>query len=161
MTEETPEWQMRTDEPDGYAETPGYAGEEQENNIRLAAGSINGWTMEPGDEFSFNGIVGPRSAQFGYRDAMNGRGVKVTGGGVAQAAATVYLAVRDMGNVQIIEKQAYGNKFTGDYVEDGEDAVLVDYGGNIDFSFAYLGDEQLTIYIYIEEGRLICEVYED
>ena len=31
--------------------------------------------------FSFNGLVGPRKAEYGYVSAVNGRGVNVVGGG--------------------------------------------------------------------------------
>lgn len=133
----------------------------QASNIAIAAQSVSGWTMRPGDVFSFNEIVGPRSAQFGYQDAYNGRGVKVTGGGVAQVAAAVYMAVRDLETIEIMELQTYGSSYVGSYVEHGEDAVLVDYAGDIDFSFAYLGDGEMSVYVYMDGGQLVCEVYED
>ena len=71
------------------------------------------------------------------------------------------MAVKDMDCVEILEKRAYGDSYTGGYVEDGEDAVLVDYNGGIDFSFAYRGDGMLTICVYLEGEQLVCEVYEE
>lgn len=130
-------------------------------NAGLAAESISGWTMRSGDHFSFNEIVGPRSAEYGYRTAENGRGVRVTGGGAAQTAAAVYLAVKDLDCVEILEKHAYGEKYTGGYVEDGEDAVLVDYQGDVDFSFSYNGSGKLNIHVYLNGNRLVCEIFED
>jgi len=132
----------------------------QKNNIGLAAYSIDGWTLEPGDMFSFNEIVGPRSAEYGYRPALNGRGVKVVGGGVAQVASAVYMAVKDLEYIDLIQKKSYGERYTGGYVENEEDAVLVDYTGQIDFSFVNSGVCPVTIYTYIVDDYLICEIYE-
>ena len=56
------------------------------NNIRLVAESVNGLILEPGEYFSFNQLVGPRTREQGFETALNGRGVKVVGGGVAIGA---------------------------------------------------------------------------
>lgn len=40
------------------------------NNIRLATGSINGYIVMPGDTFSFNGVVGERTAAKGIRQLL-------------------------------------------------------------------------------------------
>ncbi len=133
----------------------------QEANIRLSAMSIDGWVMQRGDVFLFNEIVGARTAENGYQPALNGRGVRVYGGGTAQVASALYLAVRDLEDVQIVEKHSYGKQFTGDYVADGEDAVLVDYANGLDFSFIYWGEEPITIYTYMTDMGLICEVYRE
>ena len=161
VAEESANEILRPDDCDGFAVTPMAVSGEQAANIELAAMSVDSWRMFPGESFSFNEIVGPRKTQYGYRPAINGRGVEVIGGGVAQVAATVYLAVRDMDNVEITEMRAYGDSYSGSYVENGEDAVLVDYTGGIDFSFEYQGEDELTIYLYIEEDQLICEIYEN
>lgn len=145
----------------GRAELPIDALSAQAVNARLAADSISGWTLEPGDEFSFNEVVGPRSAEYGYQAAENGRGVRVTGGGVAQAAAAVYLAVNGLDCVEITEMSVYGDSYTGSYVAGGEDAVLVDYNGGVDFSFVYQGAGELSVHVYMNGNRLVCEVYEN
>ena len=144
-----------------WSRLPADADGAQLTNIALAAKRISGWKLQPGDTFSFNGIVGPRDAQAGYQSAPNGRGVEVTGGGVAQAASAVYMAVRELETVEIIEKQAYGKAYVGTYVENGEDAVLVDYNGNTDFSFVYRGNAEMGIYIYMDRGFLVCDIYEE
>ncbi len=145
----------------GYAQTPLAIDGAQTENIALAAAGIDGWKMKKGDRFSFNAIVGPRSEQAGYQAAPNGRGVEVCGGGTAQAASTVYLAVRDIQNVKITQKKTYGSQFVGSYVTDSDDAVLVDYNGNIDFEFEYQGSGELTVRTYLEGNLLVCEIYED
>jgi len=145
----------------GHAEIPSESVGPQSVNVRLAAERISGWTLQPGEVFSFNEAVGPRSAEAGFQAAENGRGVKVTGGGVAQAAAAVYMAARDLNCIEILEKQAYGGSYTGSYVASGEDAVLVDYAGNIDFSFKYLGKGELGISVYMNGNLLVCEIFEE
>ncbi len=52
--------------------------------------------MAYGDVFSFNDIVGDRTSARGYKTAVNGRGVKAMGGGVAQVATTLYLALQKL-----------------------------------------------------------------
>lgn len=145
----------------GSSELPTESLGAQASNIRLAAESISGWTLQSGETFSFNEIVGPRGAEYGYLPALNGRGAKVTGGGVAQAAAAVYMAVRELDCVEITEMQVYGGSYAGSYVSSGEDAVLVDYAGDVDFAFTYLGKDELSVYVYLNGNRLVCEIYED
>lgn len=147
---------------DGFAQTPVYADEMQLNNIELSAASIDGYCLEPGETFSFNHTVGPRTEERGYQMAVNGRGVRVVGGGTAQVAATMYLAARDMDGVEIVEAEFYGDRFAGYYVESGEEAVLVDWGSGIDFSFVNTSELSMSIYTYVDEenSRLICEICE-
>ena len=63
------------------------------NNVSLAVEAINGTRVPTGRSFSFNETVGRRSESRGYLKAPNGRGAIVTGGGVAQAATTLYLTL--------------------------------------------------------------------
>ena len=132
----------------------------QIENVYLAASQITGYELSYGERFSFNGVVGPRTASAGFVSATNGRGVRVTGGGVAQVASTIYLAAKEMDNVTIDPVRTYGDRFTGDYVDDPADAVLTDYSAGIDFSFTYYGASTLTISIYENEGMLYCSLYE-
>lgn len=127
----------------------------QLTNIGLAAEALQGVNVGVGDTFSFNDIVGPRTRERGYKSAVNGRGANVMGGGVSQAAATLYLALKQLDDIEYIEKETYGKKFTGSYVDSGNDAIVTDYNGNVDFSFLNdYGD--FTIEMWIEEGELCC-----
>jgi hypothetical protein len=145
----------------GYSITPLYGTDEKISNVSLAADAVDETRLYHGDVFSFNDIVGPRTSARGYQNAVNGRGVNVIGGGVAQVAATVYLAIKNIGDIDIIHKRTYGSNFSDAYVDDPHDAaVLTDYNAGIDFSFKYLGYGELVIYTYIViESELICEVY--
>lgn len=129
-------------------------------NVSRAADSVSGVQLSAGDVFSFNDLVGPRTKEYGYVSAVNGRGVNVVGGGVAQVASVVWLAVKEMEGVSIIEKSTYGNNYNQSYVYSASDAILTDYSAGIDFSFEYLGTGTLAIYVYIDGDALFCDVYE-
>ena len=129
-------------------------------NARLAADSIYETLLHPGDTFSFNAIVGERSADFGYKPALNGRGVRVTGGGVAQVASVIWLAVKHLDFVEIIERRTYGSNYSQVYVANSNDAILTDYAQRIDFSFRYVGDGMLSIYTQLDGTELSCNIYE-
>ncbi len=134
------------------------ADENLRNNILLAASSINDTVLSPGDLFSFNDSVGPRSERYGYKTAVNGRGARVTGGGVAQVASVLWLAVKNLDCVAVVEKSTYGSRYNQDYVSSSNDAILTDYSNGTDFSFRNTGSEPLTISTYISGDTLYCEI---
>ena len=129
------------------------------NNVSLAADSINDTVLSPGDLFSFNDTVGPRSERYGYKSAVNGRGAKVTGGGVAQVASALWLAVKHLGCVAVVEKSTYGSRYNQDYVASSNDAILTDYANGTDFSFRNTGSQPLTISTRISGDTLHCTIY--
>ncbi len=140
--------------------TPMPDDEAQRTNILQAAYAISGTMLEYGDAFSFNDIVGPRTTGAGYVKALNGRGVKVIGGGVAQVASTVYLAAKKVDSITLDYARTYGDRFTGGYVSSSDDAIVTDYNAGIDFSFTYYGAGTLIVYVYEEDGLLICDLCE-
>ena len=69
-------------------------------NLELAAVAIDGTTLAPGEEFSFNRVVGPRTVKRGYRPAptiIDGEYKDAPGGGVSQVATTVFNAAWEAG----------------------------------------------------------------
>lgn len=129
------------------------------SNVTLAAESINDTVLDTDDLFSFNGIVGPREQKYGYQSAVNGRGVKVVGGGVAQVASVVWLAVKQLDCAAIVEKSTYGGRYNQHYVETSNDAILTDYTGHTDFSFRNTAPSPMTISTYVRGGVLHCDIY--
>lgn len=132
------------------------------NNVRRAADAINGTRLSYYGEFSFNQLVGPRTQANGYGNAINGRGVIVTGGGVAQVASSIYLATKDLNSIYFLEKRTYDYRYNQSYVEDREDAIATDYVNGHDFRFRYTGYGTLLINTYVSSDgtRLITEIYE-
>lgn len=126
------------------------------DNIALAVEALNGVVIEDGDSFSFNEAVGARTRDNGYKAALNGRGVKVVGGGVAQAATTLYLAVRDMDGVEIDERHTYGSRFTGGYVESRQLSVAVDDGDDLDFRFTNRTGSSMVLNMSMSDESVDC-----
>jgi vancomycin resistance protein YoaR len=65
------------------------------NNITIAARTLNGTYVGPGEQFSLNGTLGQRTAAKGYASAPvieNGRLKKDYGGGVSQVSTTTFNA---------------------------------------------------------------------
>lgn len=127
------------------------------NNIKLATGSINGYIVMPGDTFSFNGVVGERTAAKGYEAAPVIIGDKLEtglGGGICQVSTTLYNAVNKAGLPSIGRSH---HTLPVHYVEEGMDAT-VDYG-NIDYKFR--NDFKYPIYIegYTSGGNVVFNLY--
>lgn len=128
------------------------------HNIELAAESVYDTTLSEGDRFSFNDVVGPRTKEYGYGSGYNGRGSRVTGGGVAQVASAIWLAIKNDDDFTVVEKSTYGKKYNQDYVESAADAIVTDYKADTDFAFRYTGDGTATIYTYVEGETLRCDI---
>lgn len=76
---------------------------------------MNGRYVASDSYISFNSTVGPRSRETGYKNALNGRGAKVIGGGVSQVAATLYLALQAYCDVVYADIDFYKERFTAGY----------------------------------------------
>ncbi len=127
-------------------------------NVKLAAKSVNGTSLGTDELFSFNKVVGSRTKKRGYVGGTNGRGKKVTGGGVAQVASVIWLAVKQMDSISIVEKSTYGKRYNQDYVERSADAILTDYKSDKDFSFRYKGPGRIVIYTTVTGETLRCDI---
>jgi vancomycin resistance protein YoaR len=102
-------------------------------NLSIAAGKIDGTVLMPGEEFSFNQVVGKRTIEEGYKDAkiyQDGGVVDGLAGGICQISSTLYNAVVQA-NLEIVERR--NHSFTTSYVPAGKDATVV--YGVIDFKF--------------------------
>lgn len=134
--------------------------EARTHNALLAAQMIGEACLEPGETFSFNAVVGARTEERGYVPALNGRGAEVVGGGCAQAASALYLALCQLapGTVSFDELSFYGDRYTGSYVSDGGQAVLVDYGAQRDFLFTNLSGGEMRFAMEAADGTLTCTV---
>ena len=103
-------------------------------NIQLAAEAINGTILKPGEEFSFNNVVGQRTEAKGYGAAAaynEGEVVQEVGGGICQVSTTLYNAVLRAG-LKTTKRQSH--TFEPSYVTPGRDAT-VSWGGP-DYRFA-------------------------
>jgi len=102
-------------------------------NIKIAVSKINGKILAPGEVFSFNETVGPRTEDGGYQVAhtyVKGKIVDGIGGGICQVSSTLYNAVL-FSDLEVVERR--NHMFTVGYVPKGTDAT-VSYG-DVDFKF--------------------------
>ena len=127
--------------------------ENRNNNIRHALGDfVNGYRLEPGQTFSFNKVVGMRSAERGFYPAdeiVYGELVEGYGGGVCQASTTIFQAAVCAG-LQIVTRQPHSEKVR--YTELGLDAtVYLSKNRNKDFVFKNNTDSDIWIFAAVEK----------
>lgn len=125
-------------------------------NITLTAQYINGTKLNPGDVFSFNEVVGRRTAARGFQPAggfAGGRLVDMIGGGICQTSSTIYYAVL-RANLQVVERRNHG--LTVGYLPLGHDATV--YWGQIDFRFANDRDYPILIETIVEGRELTARI---
>ena len=126
------------------------------SNVKLSASSINGYVMNTGDVFSYNGVVGKRTAANGYQPApayVKGETVDEIGGGICQTSSTLYLACL-RGNLEITERHAH--RYIPAYIAAGMDAT-VSWGGP-DYKFTNNTDYPIKIVTSYEGGYLTVKV---
>jgi vancomycin resistance protein YoaR len=129
------------------------------SNLRQAAAKINGHVMRPGEEFSFNGVVGIRESATGYQDAMvivNGRYELGLGGGICQVSSTLYNAVL-LADLAIVER--HNHALAVAYVPVGRDATVV-YGA-LDFRFRNTTGSAIYLAAQAENGRMSVGIFGD
>ena len=126
-------------------------------NIKLATAKINGTVIMPGETFSYNQVVGQRTAAAGYKSAAVYVGGEVTtgiGGGICQVSSTLYNTVL-LGNLEIVER--YNHGFNTGYVPAGRDAT-VSWGGP-DFKFKNSRNYPVKILASVSGSKLTVDVY--
>lgn len=76
------------------------------SNVRLACSRFDGMVLQPGEKFSYNDIVGERTAEAGFKIAPTYSGtahLDALGGGICQVSSTLYNAAL-YANLQINER---------------------------------------------------------
>lgn len=126
-------------------------------NLILACKKINGKVILPGETFSYNKALGPRTIEAGYRNGKiysGGQVVDGIGGGICQISSTLYNAVL-MANLEIVERR--NHQFVTSYVSAGRDATVV-YGA-IDFKFKNTRQYPITLKASCKNGIATVEVF--
>src|SRR3972149_5007316 len=94
------------------------------SNIELVASKINRTVIEPGNEFSFNNTVGPRTIENGYKKAtviFLGEKTEGVGGGTCQVSSTLYAASM-LGRLKVTQRTSHSRP--SDYIPKGFDATV-------------------------------------
>lgn len=130
---------------------------ERTENVRLAAEFIDDVILMPGQEFSYNNIVGERSTERGFKTAkvyQQGQIVDGLGGGICQVSSTLYNAVVKA-DLEILERKNHSLPVS--YVKLGTDAT-VSYG-SVDFRFKNSRQYPIKISSKISGGTLTIDIY--
>lgn len=139
------------------------------NNIEIATKALNGTIVLPGETFSFNDVVGPRTVERGYQEAGTYVGNKVEpgiGGGICQVSTTLYRAAM-RANLRSAERT--NHSMVVGYAQPGLDAT-VSYG-YLDYKFKNVYDfpiyikgtaagKVVTYTIYGDPGALNGKTYD-
>ena len=126
------------------------------SNVKLSASTINGYVLNCGEVFSYNGTVGQRTAARGYQAApayVKGETVDEIGGGICQTSSTLYLACL-MSNLEITER--YAHRYVPAYIAWGMDAT-VSWGGP-DYKFTNNTLYPVKIVTKYEKGYLTVQI---
>jgi len=129
----------------------------RKSNIHLASSKINGITLNPGDVFSFNNVVGPRTSGTGYKIAHVYSGGKVVdgiGGGICQVSSTLYNAAV-LADLEIVYRTNHSMPVS--YTPLGRDAT-VSYG-SIDFKIKNNKESPIKLEVIGDGSTLTVNVY--
>lgn len=126
-------------------------------NLELACEKLNGKVIMPGEEFSYNKTLGPRTVAAGYKNGKiyeNGKVVDGIGGGICQISSTLYNAVLKA-NLEIVERR--NHQFVTSYVGAGRDATVV--YGTTDFRFKNTRQYPIRLVASSKNGVATIEIY--
>lgn len=128
-------------------------------NLRLACEAINGTIINPDEVFSFNEIVGERTAEKGYKPATiyggEGESVDDLGGGVCQVASTIYYAVLYL-DLKTVMREPHMYEVT--YVPASCDAAIF-WDSGLDYKFRNTLQNPIMIEANIDGGTCNITFY--
>jgi len=129
---------------------------ERSYNIKLACDRIDNTVLLPGDTFSMDKALGPRSISNGYKNApviIQGKFLEGVGGGVCQVTTTLYVAVLKS-KLEIVERRPHSIPLG--YVEPGQDATISE--GYIDFKFRNNKEYPVLISAQVSGGNVTIRI---
>lgn len=127
------------------------------NNVKTAAGYINGTVLYPGETFSTIRVIKDRTEENGYQAApeySSGNVVDGIGGGVCQVSTTLYNAVINA-ELEIVERSPHSMVVS--YVDVSRDAAIS--GDYKDFKFKNNTRTPVYIASLAEGGTLTFRIY--
>lgn len=127
------------------------------NNIQIAASHVNGTVVAPGQTFSANKAIGPRTHANGFVDApvfINKEHAIGVGGGVCQVSSTIYAAMKVAG-VKATERHPHSLPVY--YLPEGWDATIS--GNALDLKFKNTYGRNIIVYENAGGGILTAALY--
>ncbi|WP_288221753.1 VanW family protein [uncultured Clostridium sp.] len=140
-----------------YSSNYANTGDGRVRNMEIAASIINGTIVMPGEEFSYNALIGDTTPDKGYEKANTYVGNKIVpdyGGGICQVSTTLYRAVM-RANIRSTERM--NHSLTVSYSEPGLDATVAN--PYVDYKFVNTYDFPVYIQGYVSGGVVSFAVY--
>ncbi len=140
----------------GYCETKHNDNENRNTNLRLICEILDGLILQPGEEFSFNGVVGERTAERGFKPAPAFSGNRLAnsiGGGACQTSTTLYNCVL-LADLEVVTRVCHGAKVS--YVPLGLDAAV--NWGTTDFAFRNSSHFPIKIQAEVSDGYVKMKI---
>ncbi|WP_313450975.1 VanW family protein [Brevibacterium casei] len=137
--------------------TPYKSDPNRDNNLRVASKEVSGTVLQPGEQFSLNETLGPRTAANGYKPAgviSEGQMKEDFGGGVSQVSTTLFNAAFFAG-FELNENQAH-SRYISRYPEGRE--TTLDYT-SIDLKFTNNQKTPVVLDMYLSGGKVYAKVY--
>ncbi len=131
----------------------------QRSNIELASKRLDGIILMPGQTFSFNKIIGSRSAREGYSKSpsyLEGDSPLTFGGGICLLSSVLYKSVLELG-LPINERCAHTR--TTQCIPPGFDATV--WYGQSDLKFTNAQKSPIKIETKLDNQNLTINVYGD
>lgn len=141
----------------GHCETKHTDDENRNTNLRLLCQALDGVILQPGEEFSFNGTVGERTEEKGYKAATAYSGksmIKDIGGGVCQGSTTLYNCAL-LADLEVLERVCHGAKVG--YVPLGLDAA-VNWNTKTDLRFRNNFNFPMMIKAEVSDGYMKMQI---
>lgn len=127
------------------------------HNIALASGAIRGLILPPGEVFSYNKTVGPRTIERGFREApvlVDDELVPGDGGGICQVSSTLF-NVALLADFAILTRTNHSRPVA--YLPAGRDATVV-YGA-LDLLFRNTTAHHVLLWTEIRGNRLTISAF--
>lgn len=140
-----------------YSSKYSNTGDGRVKNMEIAAGIINGTIVMPGEEFSYNSLIGDTTPEKGYEKANTYVGNEIVpdyGGGICQVSTTLYRAVM-RANIRSTERT--NHSLTVSYSEPGLDATVAN--PYLDYKFVNTYDFPIYIQGYVSGGVVNFSIY--
>ena len=150
---------LRSHFESSFAKSP-YNRDTRVFNIKKACGLISGTILEPGQVFSTNDTLGPRTYALGWKGAPaiieGGASEDQAGGGVCHVSTTLYDAVV-MADLEIVYRRGHSSKLG--YDPGGLDATI--NTGTIDFKWKNNTDSNIYVIMYVDDEKkvVVCDIY--
>lgn len=140
-----------------YSSKYSNTGDGRVKNMEIAAGIVNGTIVMPGEEFSYNALIGDTTPEKGYEKANTYVGNEIVpdyGGGICQVSTTLYRAVM-RANIRSTERT--NHSLTVSYSEPGLDATVAN--PYLDYKFVNTYDFPIYIQGSVSGGVVNFSIY--